>query len=216
MAVVVLQAHDSRGSAVASAAEKHRVAMVLPGQAPEADRLLEADETLDAGAGDSVTSDTGEIYRNWEKRLSWIDTPRTKAAYGMVGEAGEINLKGLKLKVDTPFAAIAISSLTDDPITASDNLLLTAIGRADNSGAKYNEDHTERLEIGHAPILIERIDAAVELETEQPYLCVRSIDPEGSHRGTVPSELKDGKLTFRLGEHFPSMYYLIQRLSGTA
>jgi len=46
------------------------------------------------------------------------------------------------------------------------NLLLTAVGKADNTGARYNADRTYPLHIGHGPILIESIEA-IELSTMQ-------------------------------------------------
>ena len=201
--------------AAGPAAERHKAGMVLPGQDIKTDLSVSPDDTLGHEDGDSVLSDTGEIYRNWAKRISWIDTARTKAAYGFLGETGEIALAGLKLKVDTPFAVIAVSSLSDEPIEGSDNLLLTAVGRADNTDATYNTEHTQRHEVGHAPILIERIDAAIKMTTNQANLSVRAIDAQGFHTGTIPSTYDQGVLSFRIGEVFPSMYYLIQRVSGT-
>jgi len=202
--------------AIWPAAEMHRLGLILPGQEPRVDVALEAEEALDAADGTAVRSDTGEIGRDWSRKMAWIDTPRTKAAYGMLGEQECVQLNGLWLEVKTPFAVIAISSLTDEPIERSDNLLLTAVGRADNTAAQYNETHTRRLEIGHAPILIERIDATIKLTTAEPHLTVRAIDPEGFHYGTVPSKYEQGVLTFELGQVFPSMYYLIQRISGVS
>ncbi len=194
-------------------AEMHRVGVILPGQQARGDILLDVDKPLGVGPEDAVVSDTGEVGRNWAQKVGWVDTPRTKAAYGMLGEVGSVQLKGLRLEVKTPFAVIAVSSLTDDPIAQSDNLLVTAVGRADNTDAKYNEEHTKRFEIGHAPIIIERIRASVRLETAQTHLTVRAIDPEGFHYGTIPSKYEGGVLSFELGEAFPSMYYLIQRVS---
>jgi hypothetical protein len=198
------------------AAEMHRLGLILPGQEPRVDVALAAEEVLDAADGTAMRSDTGEIGRDWSRKMAWIDTPRTKAAYGMLGEQDSVQLTGLRLEVKTPFAVIVISSLTDEPTERSDNLLLTAVGRADNTGAQYNETHTRRLEIGRAPILIERIDAVIKLTTAEPRLTVRAIDPEGFHYGTVPSKYEQGVLTFELGQIFPSMYYLIQRISGVS
>jgi hypothetical protein len=198
-------------SALTPGAEQHRAGMLLPGQPGTADRVYGLTEAGDPFPTGPVLSDNGELGRDIGKRIAWIDTPRTQAAYGFIGKAGRIRLNGLELKVRTPFAAIALSSLTDDPIERSPNLLLTAVGRADNAGATYDAGHTLRLDIGHAPVLIEVIEADLVLTTEQPALRVLSIGPEGFLTGTVPAERKNGKLTFSIGKTFPSMYYLIQR-----
>ncbi len=201
---------------VSPTAERHKIGLVLPGQKVMTDLTVDPTDALTPENAEDVLSDTGEICRSWARRISWIDTPRTKAAYGFLGEAGEIKLAGLTIKVDTRFAVIALSSLSDEPIEHSDNLLLTAVGRTDNTDATYNAEHTQRLELGHAPILVERIDAAIELKTDQPHLTVRAIDPQGFHKGTIPSTWEDGLMKFCIGKAFPSIYYLVQRISGVA
>lgn len=192
--------------------EKHKVGMALPGQEPHVDLMISPTDTTIADQCEiEVTSDTGQLYRNWSKKIGWIDTPRTKAAYGFLGEAGEISMNGLRLKVRTPFATIAMSSLTDKPLNETPSLMLTAVGKADNTGAKYNADHTLRLDVGHGPTLIEAIEAMIELTTTQSHLAVWSISPEGLYTGVIPAKYKERKLGFEIGKTFPSMYYLIQR-----
>lgn len=192
--------------------EEHKVGVALPEQSPTAARVLKAEEKKNADTEQAeIVSDTGEVRRSPQQGRGIIDTPRTKAAYGFLGECGTLELDGLKLTVKTPFAVIALSSLTDEPLASSTNILLTTVGRADNSGAKYNEDHTERLELGHAPVLIEVIEAKLELKAACRDLRVWSIDPEGFHTGELPVEYKDGVLKFEVGKDFPSMYYLIQQ-----
>ena len=77
----------------------------------------------------SVTSDTGELTRNWAKGWQSIDTPLTQAALGNVG--GEtFSLKQSTIKIDTPAAAVALSSSDGKPIGQSHRVLLTAVGRS--------------------------------------------------------------------------------------
>jgi len=156
-----------------------------------------------------VMSDTGELYRDWKKHLGIIDSPKTKCAYGMLCQNGEIAMKGVKIKCDTDYAVIAMSSLTDAPITESDNILLTTVGRAENTDAKFSGDLM--LDIGKPPVLIENIKAEIEIETNQSDMSVWAISAEGYYIGTVPVTEKDGKLCFKLGEISRSMYYLIVR-----
>ncbi|RAV18799.1 hypothetical protein [Paenibacillus contaminans] len=196
-------------------AERHKYAIELPGPRTakngEDDIVIPIDtELVDAGKGE-VLSDTGEMYRSWVKRYGWINAPRTKAVYGFIGQAGLIELSGMSIEAETDFATIAISSLTDDPLASSDNMLLTAIGRADNTEAVYNEDHTAELKPGRPPVLVEVIRAKIRLKTEQSDVRVWSVNPEGFFTGAVPSEWKDGVLSFEIGHTYPSMYYLIQK-----
>ena len=165
-------------------------------------------DPLPADTGESfAVSDTGELYRDWKKHLGIIDTPKTKCAYGMLCQNGEIGMKGVKIKCDTDYAVIAMSSLTDAPITESDNILLTTVGRAENTDAKFSGDLM--LDIGKPPVVVENIRAEIEIETNQSGFHVWAMGAEGYYIGTVPAEEKDGKLRFKLGDVSRSMYYLI-------
>jgi hypothetical protein len=190
-------------------AETHKLGLVLPGQNPKphADRIVSREEVIIDQAVDHVTSDTGQIYRNWEKRFGWIDTPFTKVVYGFLGEQDEISLDGLILKVKTPFATIALSSLTKDPIKESDNLLLTTVGQAKNTnqGANFLE------QVGCGPILIEPIEVEVRLTTKFSDLRIYSLDTDSYCSGKLKPVYQDGVLSFTMGKRFPSMYYLVVR-----
>lgn len=192
--------------------EKHRVGMVLPGGFSNVDTTVTVDDVGGLG-GDEVLSDTGELWRSWARRIGWIDTPRTKAAYGFLGEAGSISLQGLRLDVKTSFATIALSSLTDAPISESESLLLTAVGRCENSDVTYTQDRTRQLNPGHAPTLIEAIEAQVEVTTVRPNLKVWVISDKGEAVTRLETTYEDGLLKFKIGPQ-PSwnpstMVYLI-------
>jgi len=194
--------------------EKHRVGIALPGEPCDADVVMPPQEpSVERGTGE-VLSDTGELWRSWTKRVGWIDTPRTKAAYGFWGEVGKVSLKGLELEVKTDFATVALSSLTDEPIGESDALLLTAVGRCDNSGTQYDETGTRMLDMGHGPVLIEPIEAVVRLATSRPNLKVWLIADNGEAVTPLPTEYEDGVLTFEIGPqpsyNRSSMYYIIR------
>lgn len=208
---IIFKSSKSTMPALTLTSEKHKVGMVLAGQRKGTSMTVPPDKSMVDQCKDQVISDTGQLYRNWVKRIGWIDTPRTKAAYGFLGDVEEISMDDLKLKVKTAFATVAISSLTNEPINESSNLLLTAVGRADNTGVKYNLEHTRQLDPGHGPILIEPIEAAVELATTRANLKVWSVNPEGFFTAAIPTEYKDSVLRFEIGKLCSSMYYLIQR-----
>lgn len=194
--------------------EVHRMGVALPGETPTADGEVPADQpSVDTTAGE-VLSDTGELFRSWTKRYGWIDTPRTKAAYGFLGSVGRIQLKGLALDVKTDFATIALSSLSDDPIEQAETLLLTAVGRSDNTDAQYDEAGTHQLSVGRGPVLIDPIKAVVEITTSRTNLKVWVIADNKEAVTRLPTEYKDGVLKFEIGPqpaHNPStMYYVIR------
>lgn len=154
-----------------------------------------------------ILSDTGELYRSWKKNFGYINTPKTKCAYGFLCKNGEISLSGVSVTCTTDFAVLAMSSLTDEAICDSDNILLTAVGRAKNTDSKFEGDLM--LDIGKPPVLIENIEAEITIDTKVTNLKVWAISPEGYYIGTVPASYEEGKFTFRIGEVSRSMYYLI-------
>ena len=206
----IIQAYHMRP--LLGTCEVSKVGVRQPGDVARAEKQLGVDQSHVDPNTNELCSDTGELYRNRAKRYATIDTPRTKAAYGLLGRAGTIELDGLKLECETDFAVVALSSLTDAALADSDNILLTAVGRADNSGAKYNSDHSLQYDIGHPPVMAEVIEVSVELTTNQTGFRIAGINSEGMICGPVDSEIRDGKLCFKLGGDFPSIYYLIQKV----
>lgn len=156
---------------------------------------------------DEVTSDTGELYRSWKKNIGYIDTPKTKCAYGFLGRNEKIDMSGVSVRGITDFAVVAISSLTDKDIKESDNMLLTTVGRAQNTDFKSEGELI--LDFGKPPVIAEVIEAEIEIETEVSGLSVWAVNAEGFYTGTVPSYYKDGKLVFKTGDVSQSIYYLI-------
>jgi hypothetical protein len=67
------------------------------------------------------------------------------------------------------------------------------------------------LELGHAPIQVEVIDAYIALKTTRgDKLKVWGVNAEGFYAGQLPTHYEDGILTFRVGdEDNPAPYYLI-------
>lgn len=154
-----------------------------------------------------MTSDTGELYRSWKKNIGYIDTPKTKCAYGFLGRNEKIDMSGVSVRGITDFAVVAISSLTDKDIKESDNMLLTTVGRAQNTDFKSEGELI--LDFGKPPVIAEVIEAEIEIETEVSGLSVWAVNAEGFYTGTVPSYYKDGKLVFKTGDVSQSIYYLI-------
>ncbi len=155
-----------------------------------------------------VTSDTGELYRNRQKEFGRIDTARSQVLYGFLGRNRPLRTADLTADVRSDFAVLALSSLSDDPIGTSDNLLLSAIGRARNTGER--REHDQLIDIGTCPILAEVIEAELSIRTNRPGLKIWSVNAEGFYVGQVPATWENGVLTFRIGADFPSIYYLIR------
>jgi hypothetical protein len=86
----------------------------------------------------SVVSDTGQLERNWKLGLQMINTPLTQAAHGAIG-GRKIVLEDVTIEVQTPHAAVAVTSLDGKPIRESSAILLTTVARVhkDTSNQKH-------------------------------------------------------------------------------
>ena len=191
-------------------AEESKIGTCLADEIPEGvDKVYTEPEWGRDPAETEVTSDTGEMYRTWKNNYGKVDTDRTKCLYGFLRKNGRLEMKDLAVTCETDFATIAMSSLTDDALSKTDNILLTTVGRARNKNSEFYGD--QLIKWGERPIEVEVIEATIELKTEVPNMKVSSIAPDGTIQGTIPSTYKDGVLTFTVGQQWRSMYYLIQQ-----
>ena len=199
--------------ALARSVETHRVALALPGSEQSADLCVPAGEPFGEGAA-QIRSDTGELGREPERGVGWIDTPRSKAAYGFLGGAGVLELTGCELEIASEFATVGLTSLTDAPIRDAACLLLTAIGRCDNTGARYSEDRRRQLDFGTAPVLVEAVEGRVRFQTTREDLAVWVIGQRGELVVSLDVRREGGWLEFEIGPQDAltqsSIYYLIR------
>ena len=190
-------------AAFTAAAEQTKIACSFDGGVDEDTPIVD----IERG---EVTSDNNSLYRSWEKNYGTINSGRTKCIYGFLQKNGAIEVPGMKADCKTDFAVIALSSLTDDDISNSDNMLLTAVGRAQNTNAVFEGNVMKSY--GEAPILIEAIEAEIVIETVAPDLKVWAVNAEGFYVGSPPHSYDpDGHLHIKIGETMQSMYYLIQK-----
>lgn len=201
--------------------EQHRVATTFTQQLPEGyDQAVPADAAYPHPEAGRIVSDNGQLWRDLKKRIGAVDTERTKILYGFLGLGGNvasnkvrtsqgIRLTGMTVDCATDFAVVALSSLTDEPISRSDNMLLTTVGRARNTDPVF--DGEKMLEVGKPPILAEVITATIRLETEHgAAMKVWGVNAEGFYSGNIPTTYENGILTFTVGdEENPACYYLI-------
>ena len=193
---------------LANGLELDRMGITFEDRESIAARVIEQTERIVPADATEVRSSTGELYRSWKKNFGTVDSPRTKAAYGFLGKNGKIDLTGLSVESKTDFAVVALSSLTDEAIETSDNLLLTTIGRTKNTDQRYEDG--QMYEVGHGPTLIEVIEAELSIRTNRKDLICWAVNAEGYYVGKVPARYEDGCLKLTLGQTMPSMYYLIQ------
>jgi hypothetical protein len=186
--------------------EEHRVRMALGNEPQSAGRVVGLSDALMPADATNVRSDTGQLFRSWADGYGTIDTPRVQAVYGSPGGKGDLKLSNVTLNLETEFATVAVASLTDQPIGESTRLLLTAVGRAENTGMKYNALRRRVIDKGTGPILIEPIVGTVSLKTSVKGLTVRPILSDGTRAEPLKTTYENGVLSFRIGPEARTMY----------
>jgi hypothetical protein len=111
-------------------------------------------------------------------------------------------------KTASDFAVLTVSSLDARPIPASRSLLVTAVGRVENTGMGWNADRTSVGDRwGHGPTIAEGIPADIQIETRARTAAVYALTPNGARGRVVPSTLSDGVLRFHIGPGERTLWY---------
>ncbi len=156
----------------------------------------------------TVVSNTGQL--TWSEKGKGYFTINTPGTKGLVGFAKDkkFDLGEISLATDNEFAVILITSPEPGKtIAQSRSMLITTIARARNTDMKYNEDHTELLENGKAPVLLEPVKLSLSIEGKTTLKCAL-LDHNGNK---TPNQVKseNGVLTLD-GAATKTMYYLVE------
>ena len=144
----------------------------------------------------------------WDKSGYFtVNSPGTKGIVGFA--AGEkISLEDMVIETPNPFAVILATSLEPDKaIKESGRILITTIARAKNTGMTYNEDRTELLEVGEAPLLLEPVMVNLEMKRKGKFT-VSVLDHLG-HKTGQSIKSKGNRLQLD-GAETKAFYYLIE------
>ncbi len=153
------------------------------------DRPFLADDSV------QVTSDTGELTRNWVEGVFQIDTPKTQLAAGWIG-GKSYALSSVGIESGAPHAAIAVQSLTEDPIDGSDRILVSL-------GAQAVPDQSGYLSEPVPATITVRAPAGLSL-----------FGLTGNGRKTpVPVMFEDGLYTIQTDPSLRTWWYMLEKAS---
>ncbi len=153
----------------------------------------------------SIPSRPSQLEWQFGRERILVETARTQ---GVIGKAGSVKLSASDIKVATPFVSLLFTPLDDQPLAQSKHILITALARDKQTGAKYSDDGTKLLAVGTAPLLLEPVQASIKLTGAKPS-SVRPLDHYGvPKKETVPVE-EDG--TFQIDGRYRAYYYEVRR-----
>jgi len=142
-----------------------------------------------------VTSDTGELTRNWVDGVFRIDTPKSQMVAGWIG-GRSFALSDVTIETGVPHAAIAVQSMTAQPIAASDRILISMGAQAVPEGKTY---------------LSEPVPAEIEIRAPEGLSVFGLL--ENGRRAAVPFDFKDGVYTVRSNPRLRTWWYMLERPS---
>jgi hypothetical protein len=157
----------------------------------------------------TVTSNTGQlVWSEKGKGYFTINSGGTKGIVGFAPKNKSFQLGDVKIKTDNEFAVIFVTSLDKDKdIRNARKILVTTVARAKNTGMRFNDNNTELLELGEAPVLLEPVNVEISLARKAKGK-MTVLDHDGCKTPTVIR--KSGRTWKINGAASKSMYYLIE------
>ena len=122
---VAIRTASEKGRLVIALPETKELPWLIPSSPPTNAIIIEDyKRPLIKADASSVTSDTGELYRNWVEGYYTINTKNSQAVMGWVGNKS-IKLDDTEFNLITRNATVAVQSLEDAPINQSKEILVT-------------------------------------------------------------------------------------------
>ncbi len=131
----------------------------------------------------------------------------------MIGFASGRNLKLGSLTIEPGgdsgrFAAITVIALDGKALEKSDHLLISAVGRVENTGMGWNADRTSVGDKwGGAPVIAEGIEAKIALDAKAKRAAVYALDGGGGRARQVACDVESGRLGIDLGPQWKTLWY---------
>jgi hypothetical protein len=159
-----------------------------------------------------IRSDTGELVwlEGTEGGRVLIDTPRYQAIIGHRGKAATTHLE---LDLETPFAAVELTSLSQQPLSQAEEILLVTAARVANTEMQWLDAARQSLGAnwGEEPTRIEPVSARVMLRNLNARQATLSpLDSSGQPVGAaIPLTGTDDAFEVALPMATPTLWYLI-------
>jgi hypothetical protein len=135
-----------------------------------------------------------------------VATPHTHALAGWAGRR-PATFEALTIESDSPYAAVAVSSLGPEPIAEAGRLLVTAVARVEPTGLRYVDGlHHEVADPGHPPLLVEPVRARVTWKRRGTVRAF-ALDNAGKRLDAVPLERDGDGVRLEIDGRIPSIHW---------
>jgi len=169
-------------------------------------RRLDWDAYWDRDAA-VVESATSELTWDMRRRVVLARSERTQGVVGWAGDGGGAwELPAASLEIRTPFVSLFFVALDNLPLARSRRVLVSALARDRQQGARYSPDGLRLEALGGPPLLLQPVVARVTWRGAPP-LAVRALDIHGVPRGS-PLPLEGRRLD--LDGRWATYLYLLE------
>jgi hypothetical protein len=153
-------------------------------------------------------SSTGELAWNASDGVVLVDTPSTQAVVGFAG-GRRVASRDAIFELTTPFAVVAVSSLTKDPIATSKRLLVSTSADARWTGTSVSPDGQRVLTTGRFPFLAQPVEGRVTITGAAAT--VYRLDTNGARLGTIAADHGAAGLEIPLAAVHKALHYEVVR-----
>jgi hypothetical protein len=155
-----------------------------------------------------LRSATGELVWDYGRKTILVRSPKTQAVIGKT-HGGRVELPSVTADFRTPFVSVIFTPLDDAPLERSTKVLITALARDAQAGAKYSDDGPRLESVGTAPLMLEPVQATLRFAGKKPQ-SVSPCDVYGAVKpGAGVSVEADG--SFTINGVYRAYYYLMRR-----
>ncbi len=190
--------HNAEPALPLSAALVHGIRKRFAGDGSGSDRIDR--NRLNRELQNPYRSDTGELVWDSGDNQSGVVTVGTAKLQGAAGFllGKEIRLGEVVLRPRTD-GAISVISVDGRPLGQSREMLLTAVGRQENTGQVWKAGYRGVADWGRPPVLLEPVRGEIEIATVGRNVDVYALDEKGERKRRVPSVATDKGIRFTIG-----------------
>lgn len=181
--------------------------------------LLGKDQGYNPATGE-IVSDTGQLRWSTREGVWTCDAPRVSILAGFLPTGQTAQVGALRVTPVTDFATYSLVSLDGKTLTDSRHMLLTAVGRAENTGQQLKQmvfqepgdvpevlGLVEVLSVGTEPVLVQGVQAQVGIAAGAGAWSCWALDAAGRRMREVPVTKKTGGMALNLGPEWRTIYY---------
>ena len=159
----------------------------------------------------AVVSDTEELIWHRTAGVFFVDTQKTQAIIGRLDRAAKSSNSILQVYTDSVYpASIVLSSMDGKDLKESSKILLTACGRCENTGMRWDSSRCKAIDRGRGPIMIEPVHAKIVLKgLPAAAYKISALKNDGTIEKTIPFKVEKGNIYFSLDAD--TIYYAINK-----